>query len=126
MYIHRIYTYVYLCECTPLCVYIYIYMYVSSIVTSQRDGLKQTLNNTMKDNKQQTYYKRLRHNKQKHTTKDSSEEKGKPKKLGSSCCSGWPQSGPWGNTDRVASNRVVSKGPRYPSRTKQLLLISTY
>ena len=27
------------------------------------------------------------------------------------------QAGPWGNTNRVVSNRVVSKGPLYPSKT---------
>ena len=34
---------------------------------------------------------------------------------------------PWGNTSRVASNRVVSKGPLYPSKTKlsYLLLFDT-
>ena len=26
--------------------------------------------------------------------------------------------GSWGNTNRVVSNRVVSKGPLYPSKTK--------
>ena len=25
---------------------------------------------------------------------------------------------PWGNTNRVVSNRVVSKGPLYPSKTE--------
>ena len=28
---------------------------------------------------------------------------------------------PWGNTNRVVSNRVVSKGPLYPSKTKSTI-----
>ena len=30
---------------------------------------------------------------------------------------------PWGNTNRVVSNRVVSKGPLYPSKTKTVTLL---
>ena len=30
----------------------------------------------------------------------------------------WLPCEPWGNTNRVVSNRVVSKGPLYPSKTQ--------
>ena len=30
---------------------------------------------------------------------------------------------PWGNTNRVVSNRVASKGPLYPSNTKTATLL---
>ena len=29
--------------------------------------------------------------------------------------------GPWGSTNRVVSNRVVSKGPLYPSKTNIII-----
>ena len=35
----------------------------------------------------------------------------------------WPLQAPWGNTNRVVSNRVVSKGPLYPSNTKTVTLL---
>ena len=31
---------------------------------------------------------------------------------------------PWGNTNRVVSNRVVSKGPLYPSKTKIIIFVA--
>ena len=33
---------------------------------------------------------------------------------------------PWGNTNRVVSNRVVSKGPLYPSKTKFITFFPVY
>ena len=34
-----------------------------------------------------------------------------------------PRNTSWGNTNRVVSNRVVSKGPLYPSKTKILCFL---
>ena len=30
---------------------------------------------------------------------------------------------PWGSTNRVVSNRVVSKGPLYPSKTEMFIFV---